>query len=153
MNVSQSTSKDALEILELQKLAYQSEAILYNDFNLPPLRQTLEKLQTDFLNHIFLEVKFEQRIVASVRARVEDNSCFVGRLIVHPEFQGRGLGTGLMLELERWFSSIPRFELFTGHLSLSNIRLYEKLGYHVFKRETVSENLLFVYLEKYRNQP
>ena len=153
MNVSQSTSKDALEILELQKLAYQSEAILYNDFNLPPLRQTLEKLQTDFLNHIFLEVKFEQRIVASVRARVEDNSCFVGRLIVHPEFQGRGLGTGLMLELERWFSYISRFELFTGHLSLSNIRLYERLGYHEFKRKTANEKVQFVYLEKYRTQP
>ena len=147
MNILQSILKDASEILELQKLAYQSEAVLYNDFNLPPLKQTLEELQKDFLNHTFLGIKLEQQIVANVRVRMGNKTCFVGRLIVHPKHQGRGLGSSLMLELEERFGFISRFELFTGHLSLANIRLYEKLGYHEFKRETISAKLQFVYPE------
>jgi hypothetical protein len=31
---------DYEEILDLQKLAYQSEAIIFNDFTIPPLTQT-----------------------------------------------------------------------------------------------------------------
>ncbi len=32
--------------------------------------------------------------------------------------------------------------------SISNIRLYEKLGYKIFKEEAVSQELQFVYLQK-----
>lgn len=35
---------DAEEILSLQKLAYKSEAELYNDFNIPPPVQTLKEI-------------------------------------------------------------------------------------------------------------
>ena len=31
---------------------------------------------------------------------------------------------------------------------LSNIRLYERLGYEIFKEEAVSQELQFVYLQK-----
>ena len=41
-----------------------------------------------------------------------------------------------------------RYELFTSTKSISNIRLYEKLGYKKYKEEAVSEELQFVYLEK-----
>ena len=35
---------DAEAILDLQKRAYASEAEIYNDYNIPPLTQTLMKL-------------------------------------------------------------------------------------------------------------
>jgi hypothetical protein len=40
--IEEATVSDAEEILALQKLAYQSEAEIYNDFGIPPLVQTLE---------------------------------------------------------------------------------------------------------------
>ena len=40
-----------------------------------------------------------------------------------------------------------RYELFTSTRSISNIRLYERLGYIKFK-EAVSQELQFVYLQK-----
>ena len=46
---------DIEEILSLQKLAYRSEAEIYNDFNIPPLVQTLEGIKNDFENQIFLK--------------------------------------------------------------------------------------------------
>jgi hypothetical protein len=48
MEIEKATVFDAEEILTLQKLAYQSEAEIYNDFNIPPLVQTLESIEKDF---------------------------------------------------------------------------------------------------------
>lgn len=42
--ITAASPADAAAILALQKLAYQSEARLYNDFSIPPLLQTLEEL-------------------------------------------------------------------------------------------------------------
>jgi len=65
---------DAAEILAIQKLAFQGQGILYNDFRLPPLIQTLEELIQDFKTHAFLKAVHEGKIVGSVRGRVEGDT-------------------------------------------------------------------------------
>lgn len=44
MEIVQASVTDAEEILKLQKLAYQIEAERYNDYNIPPLKQTIEEI-------------------------------------------------------------------------------------------------------------
>jgi len=44
MFISQASIEDAEAILKLQKIAYQSEAQLCNDFSISPLTQTLEQI-------------------------------------------------------------------------------------------------------------
>ena len=146
--IERATLKDAEEILALQKLAYQSEAALHGEYNIPPLTQTLEGLRTDFERQVFLKAIRQGRIVGSVRGYVSGDTCYVGRLIVHPDVQNRGLGTRLMAEIERTFCQAQRFELFTGHKSERNLYLYRKLGYRPFKQEKVSDALTLVFLEK-----
>jgi ribosomal protein S18 acetylase RimI-like enzyme len=148
VNIEPADLRDAGEILDLQKLAYRSEATLYDDYRIPPLMQTHEEMEADFDDHLFLRASHEGKIIGSVRGRLSRGTCFIGRLIVHPAHQGKGLGTSLMNEIEKRFPEAGRFELFTGHRSEGNLRLYAKLGYRVFKRETISEALELVYLEK-----
>src|SRR5208283_5305475 len=105
---------DAEAILRLQKLAYHSEAMIYDDFSIPPLTQTLENLQSEFGTKIILTATANGRIVGSVRAHQVKRTCYVERLIVHPDFQNRGVGTRLMKQIEQDFVSANRFELFTG---------------------------------------
>jgi ribosomal protein S18 acetylase RimI-like enzyme len=83
-----------------------------------------------------------------VRARLDDGTCHVGRLVVHPRLQRRGLGTRLMREIEASYPDARRYELFTGHLSAANLRLYRRLGYQEFREDAVSPALRLVYLEK-----
>lgn len=149
-NITHASSEDAEVILELQKLAYQSEAQLYNDFGIPPLTQTLEELRSDFAHAVFLKVEIEGEIIGSVKGHQEGSTCFIERLIVHPDFQGQGIGTALMKEIESCFEQAQRFELFTGHKSERNIHLYERLGYKTFKREEINQNLSFVFMQKHR---
>ena len=48
--------EDLQEILNLQYLSYQSEAKLFNDMNIPPLKQTLEELYDEFQKGTILKV-------------------------------------------------------------------------------------------------
>lgn len=148
MEIERATVLDAEEILVLQKLAYRSEAEIYNDFNIPPLVQTLENIEKDFENQYFLKAVMDGKIIGSVRAYTKEGTCYIGRLIVHPDFQNRGIGTDLMNEIERIFNTCRRFELFTGDKSERNLHLYQKLGYKIFKKAKITDQTMVVYLEK-----
>ena len=139
---------DAEDILSLQKLAYLSEADRYGDFRISPLVQTLDEMKDNFSSHVFLKATVDGRIIGSVRAFEKDGTCYVGRLIVHPDFQNRGIGTKLLEEIETLVTACGRFELFTGHRSEKNIHIYEKLGYKAFKAEKATDNLNLVFYEK-----
>lgn len=148
MSIEKATISDADEILSLQKLAYKSEADIYNDYTIPPMVQTLKELQDDFKRQVFLKAVIEGKIVGSVRAFAENDTCRIGRLIVHPYFQNQGIGTKMMNGIERLFKDCRRFELFTGNKSERNLYLYQKIGYKIFKTEKITDKINFVYLEK-----
>ena len=148
MQVEKAIKEDLLEILNLQKLAFQAQVEIYDDYSIPPLIQTEEEIKNDFMNHVYLKVVINGRIVGSVRGCKEGDTCHVGRLIVHPSFQNQGIGTKLMKAIEQSFKDIKRCELFTGHKSEKNIYIYKKLGYQEFKVEPVHEKLTHIYFEK-----
>jgi ribosomal protein S18 acetylase RimI-like enzyme len=140
---------DAGEILTLQRAAYASEALLYDDPGIPPLTQTLEELEAEMAASLVLKAVADGRVVGSIRARIEGGTGHIGRLIVAPELQGQGLGTRLMNEIERrLIGGVNRFELFTGDRSEGNLRLYRRLGYRETRRELVNDKVRLVYLEK-----
>lgn len=147
MIIEQASIDDAKDLLDLQKLAYKSEANIYNDA-IPPLTQTLEQLEADFNKQLFIKACINGNIVGSVRAYMKQDTCLIGRLIVHPDFQNQGIGTKLMNEIEKRFNQARKYELFTGHKSDRNLYLYQKLGYSLFKSERTSEQLTLLYLKK-----
>ncbi len=142
---------DLTKILALQKIAYQQEAEIYNDYSLPPLAQTFNHLEKEFSRKVILVADINGAVVGSVRAEAVNGTCFIGRLIVSPEFQNLGIGTRLLTEIEKRFRNSIRYELFTGDRSKKNIYLYQKSGYRIFKSEKQSANVNIVYLEKYIN--
>ncbi len=148
MLIERAALSDAEEILALQKQAYRSETEIYNDFKIPPMVQTLEGIEKDFENQYFLKALIDRRIIGSVRAYSKEGTCYIGRLIVHPDFQNRGIGTKLMNEIEKIFGTCQRFELFTGDRSERNLYLYQKLGYKIFKTANITDQTTIVYLEK-----
>ncbi len=148
MNISPATIEDAAAIFDLQRLAYQAEAAIYDDFSIPPLVETLDQLRNHFCSRCFLKATEDGRIVGSIRAFQKDATCYVERLIVDPEHRNRGIGTALLRQIEAAYPAVARFELFTGHKSVNNLRLYEQLGYRPFRRHPVNDKLTMVYLEK-----
>ena len=151
ITISPASLDDAETILALQKLAYQSEARFYDDWSLPPLTQDLASLREEFGSSVaFKATVATDRLIGSVRARIDDVSgtAAIGRLVVHPEFQGRGIGSELLKAMEAACAGVARFELFTGSRSEATIRLYQRHGYTVTRTEPVSPTLSLTYLEK-----
>jgi ribosomal protein S18 acetylase RimI-like enzyme len=148
ITIAPATADDAPDILELQKIAYQKEAIRYDDWTIPPLTQTLPEIQKDFENGLFLKAVKADRIVGSVRAFLDMDTCKIARLIVHPDYQRNGIGSWLMKNIESAFPDAKRFELFTGTKSTDNIRLYRKHGYRETGRQDVSPKVKIVFMEK-----
>jgi ribosomal protein S18 acetylase RimI-like enzyme len=141
---------DAATILQLQRLAYQTEARMYRDWSLPPLLETLNQLQKEFDVSTLLKAVLDDVLVGAVRGQCAQGRCAVARLIVRPDLQSRGIGRALMQRIEAEFPAAEWFELFTGSRSLRNIRLYETLGYRRFRSEVVSDKLTLVWMEKRR---
>ncbi|MDE7136873.1 MAG: GNAT family N-acetyltransferase [Ruminococcus sp.] len=131
--IKKAQKEDLEKILELQYLAYQSEAELFGNMYIPPLKQTIEELHEKFQKGTVLKALDDQDvIIGSVRAYQENGTVFIGKLMVYPKMQKNGIGTRLLLEIENEYPN-QRYELFTSTKSISNIRLYEKLGYKIFK--------------------
>lgn len=147
-NIKRADKADLKTILELQYLAYQSEAKLFNNPDIPPLKQTLADVEQDYEKGIILKATDENnKIIGSVRTYCENDTVFIGKLMVNPQNQRNGIGTKLLLAIEKEYPA-KRYELFTSSRSRKNISLYEKLGYRIFKEKQITEELKFIYLEK-----
>ena len=147
MTILKAEQKDLQEILELQYLAYQSEAALFKDKNIPPLRETIEEVTKEYNNGTILKMVSGEMIIGSVRAYEQNGSVYIGKLMVHPDHRRNGFGSMLLGEIEKYYPG-KRYELFTSTRSEDNIRLYQKHGYKIFDRKEISDELVFVYMEK-----
>lgn len=147
MNIIKAELSDLKEILELQYLAYQSEAALFGNKDIPPLKQTIEELTEEYENGLMLKMVSDDKIIGSVRAHEKDGTAYIGKLMVHPDHRCKGYGSLLLSEIEKCYPG-RRYELFTSTRSEDNIRLYQKLGYEIFDRKEINDELVFVYLEK-----
>ncbi|WP_020396593.1 GNAT family N-acetyltransferase [Thiolinea disciformis] len=148
LQILKANSEDAEAILALQRLAYQSEARLYNDWTLPALTQTLASLQKEFNESVVLKILQHDYLIGSVRAKLIDSICHIGRLIVAPHYQRQGIGSSLLKAIEGECAHCEKYVLFTGSLSIANIRLYQHHGYTITHQQVLSPTVELTFLEK-----
>lgn len=144
MHIKPAEYEDLERILEIQYLAFQKEAEEYNDFEIEPLQQTLSDLENEFYRFTFLKAIDDSGcIIGSTRGYIKENTSYIGKTFVHPDYQGQGIGTQLIHTLEQ-INSAPRYEINASIRCPQNIKLYEHLGFKRFK-EIQTENNGFVY--------
>ncbi|MBF8194681.1 GNAT family N-acetyltransferase [Nonomuraea sp. K274] len=153
MTIVRAVAADAGEILTLQRAAYVSEAQLYGDPYIAPLVESLEQVRKVIESAVVLKAVDGSRIVGAVRGQVSGATCRVGRLVVAPDLQGHGLGTALLSALHEEVPEASAFDLFTGHLSEANLRLYRRLGYRETRRERMDDHLTLIHLRRADRTP
>ncbi len=126
---------DAGELLTLQRACWLSEAVANDRLDIPPLTESLEEVALGIRDWQTWVVRSGGRLVGSVRARrsgVEPGAWEIGRLMVAPDLQGRGIGRALLTHAER--AAPPGTALLwlnTGVASERNLRRYRRAGYRV----------------------
>jgi tRNA (guanine37-N1)-methyltransferase len=106
------------------------EALANGTMDIPPLHEDLDAVVASLDRWTTFVLRCADRLIGSVRGRMEDEVWDVGRLMVAPDLRGRGLGRWLLEYAE---SAAPpearRITLFTGAHSHQNLRLYKRAGY------------------------
>lgn len=147
--------------LTVQRAAYVSKALLYDNPRFSALTETLDDVRAAVEAGQVLVARLGPterrgptetragctRIVGAVRAEVTGDECRVGRLVVAPDRQRRGIGRALLAAVEARFTA-RRFVLHTGDRSQANLRLYERAGYLRIRTEPVGDGLSLVHMEK-----
>jgi tRNA (guanine37-N1)-methyltransferase len=146
---------DAGELLTLQRACWVQEALANDSLaDIPALHESLDDVRAWMATWSTWVVRSEGRLVGAVRGRLESSPAGpvwdIGRIMVAPDLQGRGLGRALLEHIEA--VAVPEatsYVLFTGASSADNIRMYKKAGYRV--RTDIEAPPLAVVLTKRRS--
>jgi tRNA (guanine37-N1)-methyltransferase len=153
VEVLPATEADAGEIHSLQRAAYLSEAQVYDDLTIPPLQEHLDGMVERITAGVVWKAVAGSRIVGAVHVAVEGEIARIGRLMVAPDWQGKGVGTKLLRVAEQTApAQVTSYELFTGSQSEGNLRLYRKAGYREVRREPQTAKVELVVLVKRRRR-
>ena len=90
VTISKALKTDLKEILELQYLAYQSEAALFGNKDIPPLKETIEEVEAEYAKGLVLKMTDKDVIIGSVRAYEDGGTVYIGKLMVHPDCRRKG---------------------------------------------------------------
>jgi GNAT superfamily N-acetyltransferase len=145
--IARAVPSDAGEIMTVQRAAYVSEALLYDNTHFSALSEPLDSVRTAIETEVVLVARLGPRIVGAVRGRVDGEVCHVERLVVAPDQQGQGIGRRLLLAVEEHVPT-HRFALHTGDRSAANLALYRKAGYKQTREERVADTLSLIHMEK-----
>ena len=149
------TEADAGELLTLQRASYVTEAQAHDDLRLPPLTESLSEVRAALADSSTTTLGIREdrgRLVASIRITQSSGKRWaeLGRFMVAPDLQGRGLGGRLLEAAEEHLPDfVAQVRLFTGEHSPANLRLYARHGYEEVGREQTSAGYAVVHLVKH----
>jgi ribosomal protein S18 acetylase RimI-like enzyme len=72
----------------------------------------------------------------------------ISRLVVHPDYFGRGIVTSLLAEVKGKTGSHHRILVSTAEKNLPAIAVYHKFGYKMISRDVLPDGLVLVRLQK-----
>ena len=147
------TEEDAGEIYTLQLAAFLSEGRIYDDLTISPLSEDPAAGVARLKQGGVLKAVAGTRIVGSVQLTVDGSVGHIERLMVAPDWQGRGLGARLLRVAERLApADVTSYELDTGAESDRNLGLYQKAGYREARRRRQTAKVELVVLTKRRKR-
>jgi tRNA (guanine37-N1)-methyltransferase len=132
LDVRLATRADAGELFTLTRACWLQEEWANPGVLIPALEESFEDALRGLDGWTTFVARAGGRLVGSARGRLRADVWSVGRVMVAPDLQGRGLGRYLLELIE---GAAPEeatsYELFTGANSVDNIRMYKKAGYRL----------------------
>jgi len=135
LEIRSATRADAGELFTLTRACWLQELWANPGVVIPALEESFEDSLRGLAEWTTVVALAGGRIVGSARGRPEGPGGTVwdvGRVMVAPDLQGRGLGRHLLALIEDAApEEVTTYSLFTGAGSVDNIRMYKKAGYRL----------------------
>lgn len=155
LEVFPAEAADMPGIIEIQHAAFAEESSRYGNIPMAPLSETAEEAWESVKrgDAVILKAQIGEELAGAVRFSVDGRVCKIGRLCVDARFRRRGAATALLAACEALAPEVcTYFEIFTGHRSFDNRRLYESLGYKYAFSKKIDVALTFDFLRKRRDE-
>ncbi|RYC12863.1 tRNA (guanosine(37)-N1)-methyltransferase TrmD [Nocardioides zhouii] len=135
LDVRPAVPADAGELYTLQRACWLQEMEANPGVAIPALRESLDDVRRGLGDWTVRVVRQPSsgRLVGAVRGRVDSHGEWdIGRVMVAPDLQGRGLGRALLELVEELApADVTTYVLFTGAGSADNQRMYKKAGFRL----------------------
>ena len=141
------------EIYEMQIITFKPLLDKYQDFDLNPGNETIERTiarMNEYITDYYI-IKLNEISVGGIRIRryEEGDLCKVGPLFVLPEYQNKGIAQKVFKIIEEIYKPKNGWILDTILQEKGNCHLYEKIGYtKTGKIENINEKMDIVFYEK-----
>jgi N-acetylglutamate synthase-like GNAT family acetyltransferase len=134
--------EDATGLQRVMESAYSAYQERMGGERLPPMEVNYSSEIRDYPTWV---AESNGSIVAGLIMVFEDDFASIANIAVHPDFQGQGVGGGLMkfAETVAKEKAYPELRLATHILLTENVSLYEHLGWSEIERDDVR-----VYMKK-----
>jgi len=128
--IRNATDNDLVALLAIQKAVFAQCIDYLLPEQIPSLNETLDDMRRDVKYKSIISAYVEERPAGSVRYYNKSSVCIIERLSVIPEPQRKGIGRGLIAEVENQVARMAHKIYFeTGLLASNHLMLYSKLGF------------------------
>jgi ribosomal protein S18 acetylase RimI-like enzyme len=142
------TTEQAPTILAIQKRAFEPEARLCDNWEIPPMTETLEAVLEHIVSATVLTAWIGPQLVGAARGILAGGVCTIRGVCIEPAHQGRRIGTMLLAAMERAHPTASRFELMTNSLMPRNVRFYERHGYRITELRPFADRIVLACMSK-----
>ena len=147
--IRKSTLEDIEDLLMIQKASFQDDLKKYQDFETNPACETSEKLEENIQKYHHFTILEENTIIGAIDVRGNKERMHIDKVFITPSKQNKGTGTMAIQFLEKQFSDVKLWTLYTPYLSFRNHYFYEKFGYKKTKEVQLTERLILFKYEKF----
>ena len=141
-NIRQAIVKDSIELQKCMELAYTSYKDRMEGKRLPPMDVNYSDEIRNYPSWVAVS---GNKVVGGLFMMFENEYASIANIAIHPDFQGQGLGGGLMkfAETKAKDKGYSELRLATHILLIENVSLYLHLGWTEIDRDEVR-----VYMKK-----
>ncbi|MGJ9460015.1 GNAT family N-acetyltransferase [Oceanobacillus sp. CF4.6] len=140
-----SNRKNAEQVFNIQIPSYMVEAEIIGSYKIPPLKDSIDKLQQCGEN--FFGYYLEDELCGAISIKVENDEIDIYRLIVHPNYFKKGIAQMLLNYIESKFV-VGTIKVGTASKNIPAVSFYNKNGFQKIKEVIVSEQLSVTSFEK-----
>ncbi len=144
--------EDCEEIQKFQQESFSPLLEKYQDFDISPATETLERIQFKFnqLTTTYYFIFCENVKIGVIRlVSIDETTMRISPMMILPQYQNKGYAQKAMLKIEELYSDIKCWQLDTIKQEEKLCYLYEKLGYvKTGKEEEIKQGMTIVYYQK-----
>ena len=154
INFIKATYSDCEEIQKIQQESFAQLLEKYQDFDMSPATETLERIQYKFNQPAttYYFIYTESIKIGVIRVvSIDETTMRISPMMILPEYQNKGYAQKALSEIENMYSHIKYWQLDTIKQEEKLCYLYEKVGYvKTGKEEEIKQGMTIVFYQKVR---